>query len=273
MLTRTHPSFWSLETCPPLSSCGPLSDCQSEWCQRCTDQRRHWFAEFIQAVGVDHPAAWAAVSGLPQTLPPLHPCPAQTGNRLSLVHLTTFNNCLSYTLLSLYFPVLVFAEVLQDRHQHQAGWPGVRHVSAEVPAAGLCHADDPPCALPCRRPQRWGQRGGRVSSQLVEGFSPDIVSLTFKMSEESSWFFFFFLLILRELWTLTSGPSLSPDCCSCLWRSSAGKELFSWTLGWYDTFSTHTFSIHTETKKNVYFILVSTPRLSFSLLLLTVVSD
>lgn len=89
VLTPTHIGLWLLETCPPLSSCGPLSDCQSEWCQRCTDQRCHWFAEFIQAVGVDHPAARPAVSGLPQTLPPLHPCPAQTGNRLSLVHLTS----------------------------------------------------------------------------------------------------------------------------------------------------------------------------------------
>lgn len=40
--------------------------------------------------------------------------------------------------------------------------------------------------------------------------------------------------ILRVLWTSTNAPSLSPECCSCLWRSSAGKELSSWMLEWYD---------------------------------------
>lgn len=49
------------------------------------------------------------------------------------------------------------AESLQDRNQHQAGWPGVLHVSAEVPATGLRHADDPPCPVPRRRSNWWGE--------------------------------------------------------------------------------------------------------------------
>lgn len=42
-------------------------------------------------------------------------------------------------------------ESLPDRHQHPAGRPGLLHVPAEVPAAGLLHADDPPCPLPSGR--------------------------------------------------------------------------------------------------------------------------
>lgn len=48
-------------------------------------------------------------------------------------------------------------EVLQDRDQHPAGWPGVLHVSAEVPAASLFHAADPPISLPCWRSHWWGE--------------------------------------------------------------------------------------------------------------------
>lgn len=55
-------------------------------------------------------------------------------------------------------------ESLPDRHQHPAGRPGLLHVPAEVPAAGLLHADDPPCPVPSGRSHGWGE-----CWQLVDG--------------------------------------------------------------------------------------------------------
>lgn len=54
------------------------------------------------------------------------------------------------------------------------------------------------------------------------------------LSKMSSYNFYLCVVsTLRERWTSTTAPSLSPGCCSCLWRSSAGKELSSWMLEWY----------------------------------------
>lgn len=120
-------------------------------------------------------------------------------------------------------------EVFQDRHQHQAGWPGVLHVSAEVPAASLFHADDPPVSLPCWWPHWWGE-GAEICICLFL-----LIHILVPVFESH---FFFALWIVRERWTSTSGPSPSPGCCSSLWRSSAGKALSSWMLEQYDAFST-----------------------------------
>lgn len=71
-------------TCTSLSSCGPLSHSQSQWCQRRVDQRSHRFADLLPAVCVDHPAARPAGPGLLATLPPLRTGPAQTGGQFRL---------------------------------------------------------------------------------------------------------------------------------------------------------------------------------------------
>lgn len=143
-------------TCASLSSCGPLSHSQSQRRQRRVDQRSHRFADLLPAVCVDHPAARPAGPGLPAALPPLHTGPAQTGGQLRLSSCTKSSTPKPF-ISWLFECFCVPTESLPDRHQHPAGWPGLFHVSAEVPAAGLLHADDPSCPVPSGRPHGWGK--------------------------------------------------------------------------------------------------------------------
>lgn len=82
-----------------ISSCGPFGDLQSEWRKRCNDQCCHRLAVFIQTVGADHPAARPVGSGLPATLPALHPGSAQTGTVLNTNTVVLFL-CLAASVLS-----------------------------------------------------------------------------------------------------------------------------------------------------------------------------
>lgn len=135
----------------PLSSCGPLSHSQSQRRQRRVDQRSHRLADLLPAVCVDHPAARHAGPSLPAALPPLRTRPAQTGGQLRPSSRSKSSPPEPF-INQLNVPFCVPTESLPDRHQHPAGRPGLLHVPAEVPAAGLLHADDPPCPVPSGQP-------------------------------------------------------------------------------------------------------------------------
>ncbi|KAK7925166.1 hypothetical protein WMY93_007476 [Mugilogobius chulae] len=104
---------------------GPLCDGEPERRPGRFDERSHRLSVLLPTVCPDHPTARPAVARLLKTVPALRPRAAQT-------------------------------ESLQSRDEHQAGRPRVCHVSAQVPAAGLRHVNDPPCALPSRRPDGRG---------------------------------------------------------------------------------------------------------------------